>query len=258
MKSDELYRFTRGPDAWYMTSGAVEYMFEENLYSPVPLKRSAVRIKNELSKENLTIELPITHPLAMSYLTGMPNRMLGLTLFRIDNNSARTLWKGRLVAHEVVKTQAVLRFESIFTSLRRPGLRARYQRPCRHVVYSPGCRVLLEDKEVVGVCDNVSGYTLTIPEAAAFDDGYFRGGLLRQPDGTLLTITTHVGDQITVSWDPSNTRTVVTADGFADVFIYPGCDLSRATCDTVFGNILNYGGFSWIPSRNPFDGTSII
>jgi hypothetical protein len=32
-----------------------------------------------------------------------------------------------------------------------------------------------------------------------------------------------------------------------------GCDHVIQTCRTKFANEVNYGGFPWIPTRNPFD-----
>jgi hypothetical protein len=36
------------------------------------------------------------------------------------------------------------------------------------------------------------------------------------------------------------------------VSYYPGCDRTRLTCSLKFGNIANFGGFPWVPQKNPF------
>src|SRR3546814_2715916 len=38
------------------------------------------------------------------------------------------------------------------------------------------------------------------------------------------------------------------------ISLYPGCDHRRMTCKDKFNNILNYGGFDWIPTKNPMGG----
>lgn len=38
---------------------------------------------------------------------------------------------------------------------------------------------------------------------------------------------------------------------------YAGCDKTNRTCSKKFGNILNFGGFPFIPIDNPFSGTII-
>jgi hypothetical protein len=32
------------------------------------------------------------------------------------------------------------------------------------------------------------------------------------------------------------------------MMVYPGCDKTQATCQNTFGNILNFGGFTYIPA----------
>ena len=44
----------------------------------------------------------------------------------------------------------------------------------------------------------------------------------------------------------------------AAITLYPGCDHTRATCAAKFANLDNFGGFPWIPTRNPFDGGSLF
>jgi hypothetical protein len=39
---------------------------------------------------------------------------------------------------------------------------------------------------------------------------------------------------------------------------FAGCDRSFSTCQSKFGNSLNFGGFPWIPPKNPFAGDSIV
>jgi hypothetical protein len=46
--------------------------------------------------------------------------------------------------------------------------------------------------------------------------------------------------------------------GSQTVNLYPGCNKSMDHCINRFDNILNYGGFPWIPGKNPFGGTSIV
>lgn len=41
------------------------------------------------------------------------------------------------------------------------------------------------------------------------------------------------------------------------VLAYAGCDKSNSTCATKFNNIVNFGGFPYIPNTNPFVGTII-
>lgn len=259
MRSVELFKFVRGTDVWTKTSGGEQIIYNTETYAPTAMKHTDFDEKNEVSKAMMTIELPLTDDLVQNYLVAVPNQILTLSIYRYNALATLTFWKGRLVSYDVRGTTASFKFESIFTSLRRPGLRARYTYQCRHVVYGPGCNLDPEDFAVVASATAIVGSnTITVPIAATFPDHRFRGGMIAQPDGTKLFVSSHVGDQITVNWPASNIKAVIAADGDADVKLYPGCDLQDTTCDTVFNNIPNNGGFKWIPTKTLFSGNSVV
>ena len=41
------------------------------------------------------------------------------------------------------------------------------------------------------------------------------------------------------------------------IYLYPGCDRTLNTCHAKFGNSANFGGFPFIPTKNPFGGSPI-
>jgi hypothetical protein len=41
------------------------------------------------------------------------------------------------------------------------------------------------------------------------------------------------------------------------ISLLPGCDHTIATCNDVYANKLNYGGFVGMPKKNPFLGTPV-
>ena len=137
-------------------------------------------------------------------------------------------------------------------------VRAKYQRLCRHALYSRGCRLDIETFFVGGTASAHQGLTITISEAALLPNGWFRGGVLRHAD-LLGFIAGHVGDALTLSGRmPDLEAAIDDPEALALVEIAPGCDLRRDTCKAKFGNLLNFGGFPDIPGRNPFGGTSIV
>ena len=38
-----------------------------------------------------------------------------------------------------------------------------------------------------------------------------------------------------------------------EVEVFAGCDHTIATCKTQFDIVVNYGGFAFVPTRNPFE-----
>lgn len=254
----DLYRIAMGSVVWTLTSADTDQTYNSEVYVATAMGRGGFEQKNELTKANMEVNLPVDHELAVTLLTSYSEQIITLTMFAKDGATVGTSWKGRLASIKPDDAKLTMVFESIFTSLRRPGLRARFQKSCRHALYGRGCTLDPEDFADTGSCVAISGTVLTVTEAALQPNGYYLGGMVRAPDGSLGYIINHVGTSITMQRVPYNILQTA-EEGFPfSVTLYPGCDHSRATCGDKFSNGLNYGGFDWIPSKNPMGGSSII
>lgn len=263
----ELYRFSEQASAsiWTFTSGNEEVTYGEvspgvpAVYVPASISRSEAEIKNELSRANIDVQLSLTNEVGLRWLQDNGEKIVSLTIFERDRGGAfNVVWKGRLASVAPGMTAITLKMESIFTSLRRPGLRARYQRSCRHALYGRGCKVNPEAFAVPANITSATGRTFTIAEAAGQANGYFVGGMLRAPDGTLSYVTGHAGAAITVQRLSFSLAEAI-AEGYpVAVTLYPGCPHDRASCSGRFANLQNYGGFDFIPQKNPMGGSSIV
>jgi len=259
MSQIDLYRIVMGDQVWTLTSADEDQEYNDELYAAVAMGRTGYESKNEMAKANVEVRLPLSHVLAINLLTSFNDQIMTLTVYTNRDGSIQVSWKGRLSSLKPGDNDLTLVFESVFTSLRRPGLRARYQKSCRHALYGRGCRLDPEDFAEAATVDDIVGSTITVPEAASQIDGYYLGGMLRAADGVLSYIINHVGDQITVQRVSYSLTAQFDLEGAGTaVTIYPGCDHTRATCNGKFSNGDNYGGFDWIPRKNPMGGSSIV
>lgn len=268
MKPVEFFRFVMGSEVWTYTSADHPITYNDELYAPVPIGRGGIEAKNELSKANLDIKVDIYNPLSRTLLRSVNEEVLTLTMFVQTELGTGTAWKGRLSSLKPSGTQLTMAFESVFTSLRRPGLRARYQKTCRHALYGRGCTLNFQDFSLGGTATAVEGSTLTVLEAATETNGWWTGGMLRAPDGTLRWIIAHNGSAITLSRPIDSLTQAIEGSGYGQAYgnfyggvnveLFPGCDHNRETCRVKFNNLDNYGGFPWIPSKNPMGGSSIV
>lgn len=254
-KPVELYRFVHGTNIWTYNTGEEDITHDGEVYTPLALSRDGeMVISGEPTKVNITVVLPVASAVSKLYLSGAPEQVVLLTVFRHHYGADLPLvyWKGRVISVVWESSQAKLSCESIFSSLKRIGLRARYQRGCRHVLYGPGCRVLKEDYAINGAIDviDASRTIITISELSSFPSGYFVAGMVQFP-GELRFILGHSGTRITLSTPVINS---IVKD---EAIIYPGCNHTRAVCSSKFNNILNFGGFPWIPTTNPFQGSIV-
>lgn len=255
-----LYEFTDGTTTWYYTDFTDTVTWNSIDWEPFPIKHTAVKQSKEISKNALTITIPITGTFADLFIGWSPAVPVSVTIRRGHFGAADVLvyWKGRIAGHDLIDQTIALKCESIFTSLRRAGVRALFQRTCRHALYSPQCGVDKDDFDVAGTVTNVSNTVLTITEASGEADGYFNGGIVEFLDGSFSLISTHAGATFTLFRASRYAIDTFSTSGSFAVTLYPGCDRTIATCKDKFDNIENNGGFRWIPSKNPLGGQSIV
>ena len=97
--------------------------------------------------------------------------------------------------------------------------------------------------------------TITSSTFGLQPDNYYTGGLIR------ITITgvpharailTHTGDDIEIDLG-------IPGLAVGNVLqTLPGCDRTINTCINKFNNVDNYGGFPYIPIKNPMGGAAPI
>jgi hypothetical protein len=257
VKTVELYRFVQDSSVTTLTSADTEQTHSAETYDPVAMGRSIISQNGELSKSNIEVTMTLNNVWARYWMSATSESPLSLTIYSKNALSTSIIWKGRLAGINPQTSDVKFVFESIFTSMRRPGLRARFQRNCRHPLYGPRCGVDKDDFAEVREVTAISGNVVTIPGAASDPAGDYFTGMLLAPDGTLRFITGHSGATITLT-RPILTLTAAVLIAPTDVTLYPGCNRSRTRCNARFNNLVRNGGFPFMPLRNPFDGSSII
>jgi uncharacterized phage protein (TIGR02218 family) len=263
----ELYRFVENNGAFVYTVTSSDQLetynagFGSETYMPLAIGRDEVQAKGEMAKQNLTLSFPIDNTVARRWFAASVDFPLTVTIFsKSVADGVEIEWKGRLSSVSPKKNQIDFIFESVFTSMRRIGLRQTYQITCPHALYSKGCNLNKEDWDVSWAVSLVVNNVVTMPGAAGYVDGYFTSGIFEDMNGTLRFITSHVGSQITLIRPINDLITRVATLGYSGLVcrIFPGCDRSAQTCNSKFNNILNHGGFPFMPKKNPFGGTSIV
>lgn len=252
-----LYRFTRGLVNWFYTGAQYSVTHENVTYLPAPITASNFIFGSDLYKGDLKITFPRDNEFAAGYLGVTPEIVTVVTVWRghMTENGITNVemeWKGRVVSGRADQEEITIQCEPISTSMQRPGLRARYERTCRHTLYGSGCRVNEETHKLdVTVSSVVDSLTYDMPQLAGKADGFYTAGFIKTQNGDMRFITNQVGTRITV------VRPISLAAGESAV-IYPGCDHLLATCKTKFNNLDNFGGWPFLPLKNPMGGSSIV
>jgi len=252
----ELYTFTQGTTNWYYISGATSVTLNGREYEPIPIERNRIKQTTDIFKDSLTVTFPRSNEFAVQYLGFAPEEVTTLTVQRghygDPDEEFVVYWKGRVVGAKATGNTIEIECESIFTSIKRPGLRARYELSCRHTLYQSGCTLDPEDYEFASsIAAITSSINIEVTGANGESDGYYTGGMLVAPSGASRFITGHTGSVVTL------TRPLAELVSGMAVSIYPGCDHLKDTCLNKFNNLDNFGGFPYIPIINPFNGSSI-
>lgn len=250
----ELYQFIRGVDIWRYTNVDRVITYALYDYTPIAISRSSVKLNEDVFKSGITLSMHRSELLAAELLVYSPDMSTTLTIFRghYGDNNYVSYWKGRVVGASATGNTIDMECESVFTSSRRAGLRAHYEYNCRHALYSARCGASAAANRVSLPLGSMTSQTvLEVTGANAYANGWFTGGMIEYAGGYRF-ILAHTGNTITLS------RPLAGLVAGLTIQLYAGCDHSKETCNTKFNNIINFGGFPWVPDKNPYNGNSIV
>ena len=249
----ELYRFAHGAQRWCYTSARSAIDHQSERYVSAAITRNALEHSDTLQRQRLEMTVPRDLPVAGLFMAAPPEGIVSITLYRREQRDAPviTCWKGRVSACQFEGMQAKLHCAPITSSLKRPGLRAHYQLLCRHVLYSTGCGALKESFRHDGTIAAIAGSRIQVAIAATQPDGAFVGGLCTAREGARMVLAHH-GIDLTLT---APLQSLAVGD---PVQLYLGCDHSMTHCNARFANLAHFGGFPWIPLKNPFSGDALV
>lgn len=255
----ELFEFAREYQYWrYTSADRVIETATAGTYQPRAISRSAIEVSAEKQRSNITVTGPRDLEVADLYRVTPPTITITLVVRQLHqgDNELATIWTGRILSVEFVGAGAQINCEPVATALRRVGLRRMYQRQCPHVLYGVGCGVNRTSFVVFGSVDSIVGNVANVPQAGNFPNAYFAGGYLEFEVALGIYerrfITDQTGGALTLATSPYGMK------GGMAVRLYPGCDHQLTTCNSKFSNTANYGGFPFIPLKNPFGGDPIF
>lgn len=254
----ELYTFRVYGVNYYFTTAAEDIQIDAVTYLARPLNRTEIEETNELPRNNITVSCDRDFQMLAFYDRAPPSDVILLTISRWhrDDDEVQPWWSGRVINGVRQGARGQLHCESLYTSLKRIGLRRLYSRRCPHVLYGPACLAQDTLHRVQVTVDSVSGSEIDAANLALFADGRFAGGHMEweATPGQIEKrgIKTHVGSRITV------THPIDGLTGLDTIFVFKGCQHTLADCTAEFANTDNYGGFPFMQPQNPFGSTSVF
>lgn len=255
----ELYEFSVLGQNWRYTTDDRETIFNGSTFEPVSqLSRGSIRVTQNIDRTEVKIEFRGNIGIADQFRVSPPSEPVAVRIYKKHRNDPDYIirWRGRVQGCAWEGPRAVLTCVSVHSSLKQPGLRRSFQYQCPYALYDTSCGVNRATYEIIAPVTGISGtvVTATIPGTQAAD--YFAGGyvLWETPTGRQETrmVTTSTGDTVTLQMPPLG---LSVGD---NIRLYAGCDHTIQTCYSKFSNADRFGGFPFIPSTNPFGGTTIF
>lgn len=249
----EIYRILLGVEEFLYTSAEDSVTIGGKVYVPTEIKRGAIAIGKQERTKILTIEIVGSNPLALRYVGPPPGQRAALTISRVQRGDTTStphlIYSGSIKSVTFPKDGqfAEMQIQSAEASSSRAVPRYTYMGMCNHLLYDTACGVIQGSFTHNGVVTLVSGNQMTISGLNA-SGLVVKGGYLDSPTAVeRRQILAQSGDIITVllpfEVDPTG----------QSVNVYAGCNrVLKQDCAVVFSNEINFGGFAFVPNRNPF------
>jgi uncharacterized phage protein (TIGR02218 family) len=250
----EVYKFVGELGEYHYTSCNEIVTVNGETYIPLPaLTRTAIEVSSLLdSPQTLDITMPVTTDLALLYnFLKMPITLIVEIRSVHRGSNFATDWRlefqGTIVSFPVSNNFATCRVQSVIQGgLNQQLNQITFQTPCNHEVYDEHCTLNEADFTTSSTVTNIKDNVITVANDHNADHALIVGKLRNQRTGETRTIVDNVANVITVGYGFLDIELGDTVD------LIIGCDNAYSTCLTVFNNLLNFGGFMFLPSTNPY------
>ena len=251
----ELYELSVGFDTFNLTSAEDEFVDGVTTYTPTEVKRTTITVGPEDRQDVLELSLPSDHEFVQRFISIPPGQEATLTIKRFHRFDGATpeilVWfKGivRSVGFSDDGFRSTIAVTPLTGGLSRLVPRFLYSNVCNHVHYDSGCKVIQNNFRLQGTITVVDGFDITVPGASGFADDFFNSGFVSLGGSDFRLVLDHTGDVLRLLLPFPNADLIGSA-----VDVFAGCDHSIVVCKTKYNNVLNYGGFAFVPTKNPFE-----
>lgn len=255
-----LYRFEVGPSIYAYTDAEQAVTHDALIYEPIPVNRGSVTTDGTDDKSELSVDVARGTEVGELLLSYPPSSLVFLVVIEghIAENGdffVRESWRGTVQAASRRGDEVTFSCRGSDSLTKHPGLRRHFQHGCPHVLYGPQCRANKINRTVEVPAASISGATFTLAAGwnGAVPFAKYRGGLCEWTNGSRQEIRTVVGATATSVQVGGVIRG---ADAGTVLSISAGCNRWMDDCRDIHFNILNFGGFPWIPTQNPFGFSS--
>lgn len=249
----ELFKFTVGSTIYRYTSSEDDHIppFDANTYFSRQIARSNPSQTTDDRRQQMSVTLPADDALAVRFIDIPPGQEVSLEITRYHrgDTEAYIVWQGRIIGAGYSQGGGTCSLEGVTdeAAFSRPIPRFKYQGLCNHVLYDALCTVARASFKYTGTVTGVVGNTITVDGLlAAKGADWAVGGYIDNGSNDFRMVVSQAGDVLTMFVPFENSPDGTSVDVFA------GCDHTINVCGSKFSNAVNYGGFPFVPTYNPF------
>lgn len=256
----EIYDFALDATMFRYTSDEGSVVVDGYTYEAEAIKRGEPAQGPENRDDILEIKVPDDNAFAILYTNIVPGQGATVTIRRLQRDESPlyattpVFYKGFVQSVQFLdKGGAIIGAKSVESMSSRTIPRFTYQGQCNNVLYDNDCGAVQTSFQHTGTVTAVNGNTITVSGASGFASQYFRAGYVKPTTlNDYRLVLDHTGDVLTLLLPFPESMVGLSVDVFA------GCDHKiDGHCDTKFNRVIEYGGFAFIPTKNPFE-TEII
>jgi len=250
----ELYEFKQGTETFYYTSNEADVTFASQVYAAVALKREATKQLVDATQEGMNLTVPSNLTFIRRFILVTPGKRVSLILRRFHRNDpdlqAVVLFRGVVQSFRFGRDgrEAILQVAPATVAYSRNIPRFTFQSLCNHMLYDARCKLNESDPAFSKLLPvtAVVGSVVTATGAGAFGADFFVAGFAEMDQDFRAIVSQSTDDLELIA--PFSTSPVGTTIRFV-----AGCKHRLVEdCEGKFNNVSNYGGYPYVPTKNPF------
>lgn len=260
----EIYVIELGAETFLFTSAQIDFDVAvpdplAGTYTAVAITRGQIsQGAGDQTEDKLEIVMPADNEFVARYVNVAPANKAQVSLYQIhrDDPDAEIvlLFRGVMgsISFQKDVREATLQVQALTKARSRTIPRVTFQGLCNHMLYDGRCKLVESSFEfnltVTVVTDNV----ITVPGAGSIAIGLapagdaFEAGFVEN-SGDFRLVINQSGDDLTLLIPFATSPLGLT------VRCVVGCKHRlELDCDDKFSNVVNYGGYPFVPLKNPF------
>jgi len=241
-----VYKVIVGPNVWLYTSGEFDLQTASEVWKAIPMKRTDLTY--ELKQTNLTLTTPADLEPFNSFKYNVPILPIKVEVYEYPAMSVRFMGVVTGIKYIVNKNIAEVKLGSTDTIGKTMCPNRTYGQQCSFDLFDELCgldknnfTLTLQVSELVWESDNIFSH----PDLGNYQEGAFSMGYVLLNTGESQYIVEHTGEKIQLL------DTLYTLNKATTIDVVFGCNKSLTQCRDKFNNTPNFGGFPFIPTKNP-------